>query len=160
MIEFEDGCRDFYKYRAYFLAAAGIAEFGNSSHANKVIEQLIKWKFCAANVDKNNHCASILIKNGAELTLLETHCQKVIDALTKRLDSCLHNESSLEVALTLIQKAPGDPVAVKVIIDYLERSQETLKPSKIINLYRIKIISQLRRFAADNPIAIAALTKL
>jgi hypothetical protein len=26
LVEFEDGCKDFYKYQAYFLAAAGLAE--------------------------------------------------------------------------------------------------------------------------------------
>jgi hypothetical protein len=153
LVEFEDGCGKFYGYRAYFLAAAGIAEFGDCSCADKVIEQLIKWKFGAANAGKNNYHTPTLVKNGAEVALLETHHQKVIDALTKRLNSCLHNGSSLEIAFTLIQKAPGNPVAVKVIVDYLERS-------KIINLYRILTIGKLRRFAGDNPIAIAALNKM
>jgi len=160
LVEFKDGCECFYWYRSYFLAAAGIAEFGDCSCADEVIEKLITWKFGATNLDKNNYHISTLIKNGAEVALLETHHQKVIDALTKRLNSCLYNDKSLEIALTLIQKAPGNPVAVKVIVDYLERSQKTLNPSKIFDLKCVKVLSILRNFSADNSMAIDALNRL
>jgi predicted NACHT family NTPase len=52
LVEFKDGCREwffgyegFYEYRAYFLAAAGIAEFRECSLANKIVKQVVKWSF-------------------------------------------------------------------------------------------------------------------
>ena len=45
LVEFEDGCDDFYGYRAYFLAAAGIAEFKDCSFADEIVSQVIKWGF-------------------------------------------------------------------------------------------------------------------
>ena len=45
LVEFEDGCDNFYGYRAYFLAAAGIAEFKDCSLADEIVSQVIKWGF-------------------------------------------------------------------------------------------------------------------
>jgi hypothetical protein len=52
LVEFKDGCREwifgyegFYEYRAYFLAAAGIAEFRECSLANRLSSKLLKWSF-------------------------------------------------------------------------------------------------------------------
>ncbi|MGD1872840.1 MAG: NACHT domain-containing protein [Mastigocoleus sp.] len=44
LINFQDGCGDFYTYQAYFLAAQGTAESDSSSN-REIIEQLIKWRF-------------------------------------------------------------------------------------------------------------------
>ncbi len=160
LIKFEDGCEDFYRYRAYFLAAMGIAEFGDCRYADEIVEQVIKWKFGAVNIENSNLRASALITKGAKAALLDTHHEKVIDTLTRRLNSSQSEGNSLEIALTLIQKAPGNPVAVKIIVDYLDKTQESLKRSKIINLQRIQVMNHLEKFGASNPVAIAALAKL
>lgn len=43
LIPFNDGCGDFYKYRAYFLVAAGIAEFKNCRIADQIVTQMVEW---------------------------------------------------------------------------------------------------------------------
>ncbi|OCR02475.1 hypothetical protein BCD67_00880 [Oscillatoriales cyanobacterium USR001] len=54
LVNFEDGSgewnfekvnRGFYEYRAYFLAAAGISEFKSHPLANKIVNQLVKFRF-------------------------------------------------------------------------------------------------------------------
>jgi len=52
LIKFQDGCweyiledKGFYEYRAYFLAALGIAEFKECSCADKILSQLIRWGY-------------------------------------------------------------------------------------------------------------------
>ncbi|HSF73294.1 MAG TPA: HEAT repeat domain-containing protein, partial [Microcoleus sp.] len=52
LVEFQDGCQDcifdrkgFYEYRAYCLAAIGIAEFKECSCANAILSQLIRWGY-------------------------------------------------------------------------------------------------------------------
>lgn len=39
LIDFEDGCKDFYRYRAYFIAAAGITELRHCSRADEIVRQ-------------------------------------------------------------------------------------------------------------------------
>ncbi|WP_244919301.1 NACHT domain-containing protein, partial [Nostoc commune] len=43
LVSFKDGCCKFYEYRAYFLAAAGIAEFRDYFKADEIIAQIVKW---------------------------------------------------------------------------------------------------------------------
>ena len=52
LVKFKDGCNDFYRYRAYFLAAAGIAEFKDCSLADEIVSQIIKWGFGYFNEEK------------------------------------------------------------------------------------------------------------
>lgn len=43
LIHFKDGCRGFYSDRAFFIACDGINEF-DSSHAEKIVRRLMKWR--------------------------------------------------------------------------------------------------------------------
>ncbi len=52
LISFEDGCdrwtrdrdnRGFYEYRAYFLAASGMAEFQDCQQLQKIVNQIVAW---------------------------------------------------------------------------------------------------------------------
>ena len=52
LVEFQDGCpeyildcKGFYEYRAYCLAAIGIAEFKECSCADAILSQLIRWGY-------------------------------------------------------------------------------------------------------------------
>jgi HEAT repeat protein len=58
LVEFQDGCRDcilnrkgFYEYRAYCLAAIGIAEFKECSCADAILSQLIRWGYGYFNLE-------------------------------------------------------------------------------------------------------------
>ncbi|MBD2389916.1 HEAT repeat domain-containing protein [Aphanizomenon flos-aquae FACHB-1416] len=92
LIEFKDGCgkyqgKGFYGYRAYFLAAGGIAEFKHCSQADKIVKQIINWKF--DNSVSNIH-------DQADVALQETDRQKAIAALI--ID-------------------PGNPVAIAALVE-------------------------------------------
>jgi predicted NACHT family NTPase len=41
LVNFEDNCEYFYQYRAYFIAASGIAEFRKCKFANEIIDKVI-----------------------------------------------------------------------------------------------------------------------
>ncbi|MGK7880865.1 MAG: HEAT repeat domain-containing protein [Crocosphaera sp.] len=43
LITFENNCGDFYAYRAYFLAAAGISEFSTCSFSDEIVQQMVRW---------------------------------------------------------------------------------------------------------------------
>jgi len=84
--EFEDGCNNFYSYRAFFLAAAGIAEFNNHPRANQIIERVTLWSFGYFN-DKRKEWMTYLepIEECARLSLAETNRPKAINEVTALL---------------------------------------------------------------------------
>lgn len=81
LVKFEDRCGDFYKYRAYFIAAAGIAEFKDCSYKDEIVERVIEWKFGDINAKNNNFYLPNPIQNAAKAALLETDCENVVNTL-------------------------------------------------------------------------------
>lgn len=49
LLEFEDDCMGFYSFRAYFLAAEGIAEFKNCAWSNEIVTQIVDWSLGYSN---------------------------------------------------------------------------------------------------------------
>jgi ABC-type oligopeptide transport system ATPase subunit len=73
LINFDRGCGGFYYYRAYFLAAAVIAEFPESSCSQQIIDQLLQWRFAKFIPDQNTwKFYPLPIQDGARLALRKT----------------------------------------------------------------------------------------
>jgi hypothetical protein len=82
LVEFKDGCGRFYWYRAYFLAAAGIAEFRDCIRADKIVRRVVKWDCGYFDSVKNKIVKFIApIKAGASTAIIETDSTKVTDVL-------------------------------------------------------------------------------
>ncbi|WP_256091026.1 NACHT domain-containing protein, partial [Nostoc sp. KVJ20] len=77
LVSFKCGCRKFYKYRAYFLAAAGIVEFRDYFKADEIVTQIFKW-----TIDSSSP-----IKEKARSALQQTDRTKTIAALVQLLQS-------------------------------------------------------------------------
>ncbi|WP_375472299.1 NACHT domain-containing protein, partial [uncultured Nostoc sp.] len=77
LVNFKDGCRKFYEYRAYFLAAAGIVEFRDYFRADQIVTQIVKW-----TIDSRSS-----IKEEARSALQQTDRTKAIAALVQLLQS-------------------------------------------------------------------------
>ncbi|KAB8316840.1 NACHT domain-containing protein [Tolypothrix campylonemoides VB511288] len=100
LVKFQDGCGKYYKYRAYFLAAAGIAEFGECSRADEIVEQIVKWGFKTSFIDK-------LITNSppleaANAVLSETYRPKAINALVNFIGNSKDDFTPGRVAKSLV----------------------------------------------------------
>lgn len=54
LIDFDDGCGDFYRYRAYFLAAEALSQFPECSLGDAIAEQLLKWSYAYFRQDKSD----------------------------------------------------------------------------------------------------------
>ncbi|MGF1933853.1 MAG: HEAT repeat domain-containing protein [Nostoc sp. ChiQUE02] len=54
LIDFDDGCGDFYRYRAYFLAAEALSQFPECSLGDAIVEQLLKWSYAYFRQDKRD----------------------------------------------------------------------------------------------------------
>ncbi len=79
LVGFKDGCGDFYKYRAYFLAAVGIAEFRDCILADEIIQQVFIWNLL--NETKEFIKIEIPIAETARTALQETDCTRAVEVL-------------------------------------------------------------------------------
>jgi hypothetical protein len=101
LVDFKDGCnpiksesidREFYQYRAYFIATAGINEFKECSKTKKIVEQVVEWAFGKLISD---------IKSSANTTLIETNRIEVIAALVKLIGSTTNEYTRRQAAASL-----------------------------------------------------------
>jgi len=159
LIKFEDRCGDFYKYRVYFIAAAGIAEFKDCSYTDEIVERVIEWKFGDLNAKNNNFYLPNPIQNAAKTALLETHCEKVVNTLNKWLNYSQIQNFFPEIAMLLVQVAPGHSDAIRILVNYLDYLQQEFQYSKIINFDHLAVREHLRKFSAGHPLATAALAE-
>ena len=159
LVKFEDRCGDFYNYRAYFIAAAGIAEFKDCSYTDEIVERVIEWKFGDINAKNNNFYLPNPIQNAAKAALLETHCETLVNTLNKWLNYSQIEKNFPEIAMLLVQVAPGHSDAIRILVNYLHYLQQEFEHSKRINFHHLPVIDHLRKFSAGHPLATAALAE-
>ncbi|MDJ0634393.1 MAG: NACHT domain-containing protein, partial [Xenococcaceae cyanobacterium MO_188.B29] len=85
LVEFDDGCgnHNFY-YRAYFLAAAGIAEFKECHLTNKIVKQIVEWGFGKFNSKTQKWERFVRkVEESAEEVLQETNRENAIKGLVE-----------------------------------------------------------------------------
>lgn len=159
LVEFEDKCKDFYGYRAYFLAAAGIAEFRDCSLADAIVAQIIKWSFRYLNEKRGVQYLSLNPSEGilfapigskSRATLLETDRSKAIAALTYILHSSPSEQHQLQAATNLGVVDPGNLEAIKTLVELMRQSPDT----RFLAAMRLEVIG------ANNSDAIAILIHL
>jgi hypothetical protein len=125
LVKFEDDCDGFYRLRAYFLAASGIAEFSDCSCSlvDEILVQLIKWGFGSFNDEKKQMQTFLApIAKGARVALTETVRTRAIDALIELLKT---NESHYDiywVCECLEQIGTGNPQVLTALATVLERA--------------------------------------
>ncbi|MBD1895526.1 HEAT repeat domain-containing protein [Coleofasciculus sp. FACHB-129] len=110
LVNFRDRCGGFYSDRAFLLAAIGIAEFKDCSFSDDIINQLMDWKFGSSNLLKRGW--ELFLSPGkvntrqsyAEMILSSTDSQKVIQALTKVLESTFSSLCYQKVSQAPIRK--------------------------------------------------------
>lgn len=154
LINFDDKCGGFYRYQAYFLAAQGIAEFGDCQNADEIVQQLIKWRFGYFDHQKQKwrkYPPSIV--EGARVALLKTDRVKAIAALEQFIQSCENEFDSWNAAYSLGRTFdPGNKIAIAT----LENLVKTVRHESI----RWQAAYSLGRVDPQNQIAIAALVQV
>ena len=164
LVEFDDRCgewlsqervdKGFYEYRAYFLAAAGITEFGDCSIANEIVEQIVQWGYGYLDENQKQQKFLNLIEKGAKEVLQETEHTKAIAALVKLLESTQDEYTLLEAVESLGEIGTDNAIAVlvAVLVQLLESTQD-----KYILL---EAAESLGKIGTGNQTAIAALVAL
>ncbi len=153
LVKFQDGCRGFYKYRAYFLAAAGIAEFGECSRADEVVAQIVQWGFGYFNTREKQWKTFVdPIKKRAKTALQQTHRAKAITALAKLIPDLQYEYTRWQAAESLGQIGAGNQTAIDILVNLITTSQS---PDS-----RTRVAESLGRIDPGNQTAIDTLVNL
>ncbi|MEH1905311.1 MAG: HEAT repeat domain-containing protein, partial [Nostoc sp.] len=158
LVSFKDGCsqwnkkdvdKGFYEYRAYFLAAAGIAEFKDDSRADEIVKQIVKWGCGNFNTEKQN-----LIEKEARSALQQTDRTKAIAALVQLLQSTnLDDDTRWQAAYILGEIGTGNEIAIAALV-------QLLQSTNLDDYTRWLAAYSLEEIDSGNEIAIAALVQL
>ena len=124
LVEFQDGCRDcilegkgFYEYRAYCLAAIGIAEFKECSCADAILSQLIRWGYGYFNLEMQmwvgESCPSSELARAA---FQESDRSRTIPALINLMLNSTNDAPFWDMAQSLGQIGRGNQQAMDALI--------------------------------------------
>ncbi|MCW6053024.1 HEAT repeat domain-containing protein [Lyngbya sp. CCAP 1446/10] len=155
LVEFEDGCdEEFYEYRGYFLAAAGIAEFKDCSLGDKIVSQIIvKGGFGYFDEEKQEwrRCLDPFVEKAREV-LKETDRERAIEALIELIGTSQNENTRLKAAYSLGEIDKYNPVAISALGELIRTSGDEDT--------RREAAESLGKIDKDNPEAIAALVEL
>jgi HEAT repeat protein/energy-coupling factor transporter ATP-binding protein EcfA2 len=143
LVDFEDRWGDFYKYRAYFLAASGIAEFINSSKANEIVKNIIDMSF---NYD-------LYISKEAKLMLVQTDQNRVVNNLSNLLENADKIPIKRIIAQELGRVEPHNQKAISILSCLLEETD--IRPFE-----RASIAQQLGEVDPGNLKALSTLLEM
>jgi len=152
LTEFKDGChnfltitvivgRGFYEYRAYFLAAAGTAEFRKCTQTDKIVKKVVDWVYDSG-----------MIKTEAHALLLETPRKNTINALVQLLGSASDNYIPRQAAESLGKIDPSNQKAINALL--------LLLGATVNNWTRTQAAESLGKIDPGNQKAIDALVHL
>jgi hypothetical protein len=132
LVNFKDRCWDFYRYRAFFLASAGIIEFKNYPFADAIEFQLFMWSCGYTNVEEAEQSEAIApIKNAARTVLKETNSSRAIEFMADLLQQYasedeynnLEDRYWLEIACYFLTIDPSNQNALNVLEKLMCNSQ-------------------------------------
>ncbi|MCT7956461.1 HEAT repeat domain-containing protein [Laspinema palackyanum] len=163
LVTFEDGCgewenqekcdRGFYEYRAYFLVAAGIAEFKECDQADDIVPQIVELGFGYFNEEKQEWWTFLApIESNAITVLAETERTKAMEVVVNLITNSQDEYTRMEAASSLGRIDPGNLTVIAALAKLIANSDdEYIRREAAISLYEID---------PDNPQAIAALVNL
>jgi hypothetical protein len=188
LVEFKDGIKyPFYRYRAYFLAVAGITEFWDCCLADQIVKKIISISFGDFDIFKQKWVkVAEPIAERAREALQETHRERVVQDLSDILPIIMDENARLEAAFSLGQIAPGNSLAIQTLIQLGQTAKSNSNPKIAFerlteigkgNLLAIQTLIQLiettkndeilsnavqslGQIGENNPLAIKTLTKL
>ncbi|MCW5313297.1 hypothetical protein GTQ43_05575 [Nostoc sp. KVJ3] len=116
LIDFDGGCGDFYRYRAYFLAAEALSQFPECSLGDAIASQVLKWSYAYFRQDKSDWqiLPKPLVKT-ARKTLKLTDRKRVIAAFVYLVHSTESRTILRLAAEKLGELDPGNKSAIAAL---------------------------------------------
>jgi HEAT repeat protein/energy-coupling factor transporter ATP-binding protein EcfA2 len=127
LVEFDDGYENFYfyGYRAYFLAATGIAEFEDCSLAEKIVAQIVTWNFGYFDIKKQSWQTFIApIIQGAQTVLPQTARARMITTLVKFIQTAKDKDACWQAAKIVEKFGRGNPEAITALVRLISASAD------------------------------------
>jgi HEAT repeat protein len=156
LVKFKDACGNFYWHRAYFLAAAGIAEFGSCDCADEIVKKIVKWGFGYFNFKKSRwQKFHYQIAHRARVALKETDKKKVIASLIDLLPTIQDEYTRWQTVLSLREIDKDNPEALQTLTTLIRLVQTSEnKPTPML------VAVSLGEIAEENSEALQALIRL
>ncbi|MEG4575422.1 HEAT repeat domain-containing protein [Microcoleus sp. N3A4] len=153
LVKFKVGWDKFYGYRAYFLAAAGIAEFKDCSLADEIVSQIVIWGFGYFNKQKQDWRTFLdPIVDRAREVLKETDRKRAISALVELIRNSCDEYTRREATRSLGEIGKNCPDTIATLVELINTSQDEVT--------RWQAADILGRIDKDSPVAISALAEL
>jgi HEAT repeat protein len=159
---FEDGCGRIYQYRAYFLAAAGLAEFEKCNFAYRIVDWLVARGFGYFNAEQQKwHYYLDLMAGAARTALLETDRSLAVTALTDLIRNPTNNEEYiLRMAVWGLGRiGMGSSEAIESLIPLIRTSTHDATRYEY-NSTHLHAIESLGKIGMGNQAAISVLLNL
>ncbi|MBD1940275.1 HEAT repeat domain-containing protein [Microcoleus sp. FACHB-68] len=129
LVEFKDGCGEWnyididqglYEFQAYFLAAAGISEFCQSSKSEEIVRKIVKWGFGYFNIEKQQWQTLLdPIAEAARKVLPQTRRSKAISALVELIGNTESESTRYWAAYSLGKIDPGNETAISALVELI-----------------------------------------
>ncbi|WP_309731020.1 NACHT domain-containing protein [Chamaesiphon sp. OTE_75_metabat_556] len=122
LINFDRSHGGFHYYRAYFLAAAAIAEFPESNYTQQIIDRLLQWRFAKFVPDLHTwKYYPLPIQDGARVALRQTDRAAAISGLEKLVQTIENPFICWQAAHSLGKVFdPGNTIAVRALINSID----------------------------------------
>ncbi len=124
LVKFKVGWDKFYGYRAYFLAAAGIAEFKECRLGDEIVRQTVTWEFGYFNKQKQNWRTFLYpIAEIAREVLKETDRKRAIYALVELICNSGDEYTRCVAAYSLGKLDKHNSVAIAALVELIRKSR-------------------------------------
>jgi hypothetical protein len=156
LINFDDSCGGFYRYRAFCLAAEALSQFPESRFADQIISQLLKWSYNYFRQDKRDwQIVPEPLVWKARNTLELTDKKRVIAAFENLIQTTENLAIFHSAVRRLGELDPGNKIAIAALVYSIRKNPHDWScRGKISNLGEIAVGNQLAITALINFIEI------
>jgi HEAT repeat protein len=153
LVEFKAGVGDFYRFQAFFLAAAGVNEFKACSLAADIVRQVVKWGFGEFDIQKQEWRTFLEpIKKGATKAIPETIRRLAITEMIEIIEKCPEEYIRRQAAESLGKIGQGNADAIAGLLQVIDTTENEYT--------RWKAIESLGEIGQGNADAIAKLLQV
>ena len=124
LVNFEDKCGDYYKFRSYLLGAEAISELSKEhNNAREIVNQIVKWSFGYFNIEYQEQQIDVprQIQEAAKAILPKTYRSIVVECLIDLL-ATPHEYTRIEVAESLGEIVPGHSKAIATLMNLIDQT--------------------------------------
>jgi hypothetical protein len=146
LLEFKDGCLEFYPYLAHFLAAAGIAELKDYIYADEIVGMLVDW-YADAEIWTYMTVVNPIIANKARVALIEADRATVIKVLRYVLNSDFVDNDPVGKSSISRTYRTGNSEVVAGLTKLIDNIQMMKNSSRTLRFFWAELLQATKRLS-------------